>query len=142
VGARVKTRLNAKGLAVYETLVTLCLIGVLTGVVIVHYYRVFQEARETAVKAELVNIRMSINLFKMLNGRNPQSIKEMIEKRVIYPARVGPDKYSSPIFLKESYLIEYATDKEGSLIDAFGHPFVYDAIKGEVRSTTQGYESW
>jgi len=138
----VKTGLNAKGLAVYEALVTLCLIGVLTGVVIVKYYRVFQEARETAIKAELVNIRTSINLFKMLNGRYPQSLKEMTEKKVMYSARIGPDKYTGPIFLKESYLMEYATDKEGSIIDAFGNPLVYDAIKGEVRTTTQGYESW
>ena len=137
-----KTRLNAKGLAIYETLVTLCLIGVLTGVVIVKYQRVFREARETAVKAELVNIRTSIQLFKMLNGRNPQSLKEMTEKKVMYAARIGPEKYTGPIFFKESYLMEYATDKEGNIIDAFGNPFVYDAIKGEVRTTTQGYEIW
>lgn len=142
MGARVKTGLNAKGLAVYEALVTLCLIGVLTGVVIVKYYRVFQEARETAIKAELVNIRTSIQLFKMLNGRNPQSLKEMTEIKVMYSARIGPDRYSSPIFLKESYLMEYAVDKEGNIIDVFGKPFAYDANKGEVRSTTQGYENW
>jgi len=138
----VKRGLNAKGLAVYETLVTLCLIGVLTGVVIVKYYRVFQEARETAIKAELVNIRTSINLFKMLNGRNPQGLKEMVEKKVMFPARIGPDKYTGPIFFKESYLMEYATDKEGNIIDVFGNPYAYDAIKGEVRTTTKGYETW
>ncbi len=140
--ARVKTGLNAKGVAVYEALVTLCLIGVLTGVVIVKYYRVFQEARETAIKSELVNIRTSINLFKLLNNRNPQSLKEMTEKKVMIPARIGPDRYTGPVFLKESYLKEYATDKEGNIIDAFGNPFVYDAIKGEVRTTTKGYDAW
>jgi len=138
----VKKRLNAKGMTVYELLVTLCLIGILIGVVIVKFNRVFQEAREVAVKSELVNIRTSIQLFKMLNGRNPQSLKEMTEKKVMYPARVGSDKYASPFFLKESYLMEYAKDKEGIIIDAFGNPFVYDAIKGEVRTTTKEYENW
>jgi hypothetical protein len=78
----------------------------------------------------------------MLNGRNPQSLKEMVEKKVVFPARIGTDKYTGPIFFKESYLMEYAADKEGNIIDVFGNPYAYDAIKGEVKTTTQGYESW
>jgi type II secretory pathway pseudopilin PulG len=138
----VKERLNDKGLSVYETVVTLCLIGVLTGVVIVKYRQVTRAAQDSAVKTALVNIRTSIQLFKMINGRNPQNLKEMVEKKVMLPARIGHDKYSGPIFLNESYLMEYATDKAGNIIDVFGNPFAYDAIKGEVRSTSQGYESW
>jgi type II secretory pathway pseudopilin PulG len=141
-GAWLKTRLSAKGLTILETLITLCIIGVLTGVVIVKYRQVTQAAKETALKAGLVNIRMSVTLFKMLNNRNPDSLKEMVEKKVMLPARIGPDKYTDPIFLKESYLMEYATDKEGNIIDAFDNPFTYDAAKGEVRTTTKGYEAW
>jgi type II secretory pathway pseudopilin PulG len=141
-GARVKTRLSAKGLTLLETLLTLCLIGVLAGVVIVKFQQVTQAAQESAVKAALVNIRTSIKLFKMLNSRNPHSLNEMIEKKVMLPARVGSDKYAGSIFLKESYLMEYAVDTEGNIIDAFGNPFIYDTSKGEVRSATKGYETW
>jgi type II secretory pathway pseudopilin PulG len=138
----VKTWFNAKGLTIYETVVALCIIGVLTGVVIVKYRQVTRAAQDSAVRTALGNIRTSIQFFKMINGRNPQSLKEMVEKKAMLPARTGHDKYSGPIFLNESYLMEYATDKTGNIIDVFGNPFAYDAIKGEVRSTSRGYESW
>ena len=131
-----------QGLTVLDAIITLCLIGILIGVVIPKYRHVARVAQETAVKTALVNIRTSINLFRMLNGRNPQDLKEMIEKKVILPARVGSDKYTGSIFLKKSYLMEYAVDKEGNIVDAFGNPFIYDASTGEVRTTTEGYEAW
>jgi Tfp pilus assembly protein PilE len=133
---------HAKGFTIIDAVITLCLVGILIGVVIPKYQRVAREARDTAVRAELANIRASINLFRLLNGRNPLSLKEMVEKKVMLPARVGSDKYTGSIFLKESYLMAYAVDKEGNIIDSFGNPFFYDAIKGEVRSSTKAYENW
>ena len=65
---------EAKGLTIIDTLITLCLIGILIGVVIPRYQRLAREARETAVKTELMNIRTSIRLFNMLNNRNPDSL--------------------------------------------------------------------
>ena len=71
---------DAKGYTVVDAVITLCLIGILIGVVIPKYQRVTREARETALRMELSNIRTSIRLFKMLNDRNPDSVREMIEK--------------------------------------------------------------
>jgi type II secretory pathway pseudopilin PulG len=133
---------GAKGLTILDTLITLCIIGVLTGVVIVKYRQVSYAAQEAAVKTALVNIRTSITLFKMLNGRNPHSLREMIGQKVMIPARVGADKYTGPIFLKKEYLMEYAVDKDGNVIDAFENPFIYDPVQGEVKATTKGYETW
>jgi type II secretory pathway pseudopilin PulG len=133
---------DAKGFTIVDAVISLCLIGILIGVVIPRYERVARKAQEVALKTALVNIRTSIKLFKILNGRNPQNLKEMIEKEVMLPARIGSDKYTGAIFFKESYLIEYAVDKEGNIIDAFGNPFIYDAPKGEVRTITKGYETW
>jgi competence protein ComGC len=129
------------GLAVVESLVALCLIGILIGVVIVMFQRVTRAAQETAVKAELVNIRTSVKLFQMLNGQKPASLKELMEKKVMLPGRVGNSKYSSS-FYKENYLMKNALDAEGNKVDAFGNPFRYDSATGEVRSTTKGYEGW
>ncbi len=137
-----KTPLSAKGLTILDTLITLCIIGVLTGVVIVKYRQVSQAAQEAALKTALVNIRTSITLFKMLNDRNPLSLQEMIGEKVMLPARIGANYYAGPIFLKKEYLMEYAVDKNGNIIDAFGNPFYYDPVKGEVTTTTKGYEKW
>jgi Tfp pilus assembly protein PilE len=133
---------NDQGLTIVDTVLTLCAVCILIGVVIPKYQQVAREAQEVALKTALVNIRTSIKLFKMLNARNPQNLKEMIEKKVMLPARIGSDKYTGSIFLKESYLMEYAVNKEGNIIDAFDNSFIYDASKGEVRTTTTGYENW
>ncbi|MCK9419920.1 MAG: hypothetical protein M0R70_11135 [Nitrospirae bacterium] len=132
---------NAKGLTIIDAVITLFLIGILIGVVIPKYQRVAREAQEAALRTELANIRTSIRLFKMLNTRNPANLREMIEKKVMLPGRVGSDIYTGS-FYKESYLMKNAVDAEGNKVDAYGNPFLYDSRRGEVRSSTKGYENW
>ena len=132
---------DAKGLTILDTVITLCLIGGLTGIVIPKYRHVARAAQESALKAELSNIRTSIRLFKMLNNRNPDSLRELMEKKVMLPGRIGGDPYSSSFF-EQTYLLKNAVDAEGNKVDAFGNIFAYDRTKGEVRTTTKGFENW
>ena len=132
---------NRSGFTAIDAAITICLAGVLIGIVIPKYQRVAHEAQEVALKSALRNIRTSIKLFKALNERNPKSLNELIEKEVILPARIGNDPYTGSIF-KDKYLMAHAVDSKGNLIDAFGNPFTYDLRKGEVRTTTKGYETW
>jgi type II secretory pathway pseudopilin PulG len=129
------------GFTAIDAAITICLAGVLIGIVIPKFQRVAHEAQEVALKSALRNIRTSIKLFKEFNERNPKSLNELIEKEVILPARIGNDPYTSSIF-KDKYLMAYAVDGSGNLIDAFGNPFIYDLRRGEVRATTKGYETW
>ena len=96
-----------QGFTIIDALITLCLIGILISVVIPKYQRLAKEAQESALKSELANIRMSIKLFKLLNNRrNPESLKELIEKQVLMPAQTG-NIYTGSIF-KQKYLITSA----------------------------------
>ncbi len=133
---------DAKGLTIIDALISLCLIGILVGVFIPHYLRLAHEARETALKMELGNIRRSIGLFRMLNERNPGSLKELIENNVLLPARIGKNSYTGPIFFDEKYLVAQAQDAQGNLVDSFGNLYAYDPVHGQVRTSTKGYESW
>jgi len=130
-----------QGLTILDAIITLCLIGILIGVVIPKYGHVAQVARETALKTELSNIRTSIRLFKMLNSRNPDSLAELMEKKVMLPGRIGVEPFSDSFF-KQAYLLKNAVDSEGNKVDSFGNVFVYDREKGEVRTSTKGFESW
>lgn len=132
---------DQKGFTVLDALITLCLIGILIGVLIPKFQRVAREAQETAVKAELANIRTGIALFKIIKERNPRSLNELIEKDMMLPARIGTDVYSESIF-KHKYLMANAVDAKGNILDAFGNPFLYDSVSGKVRATTEGYENW
>jgi competence protein ComGC len=129
------------GLTIFDAIITLFLAGILVGVVIPKYRQVARVAQESAVKAELVNIRTSIKLFQILNRRNPDSLKEMMEKKVILPGRVGSGAYEGS-FIEQRYLLKNAVDAEGNKVDAFGNPFSYDPMRGEVRSSTRGFETW
>jgi len=133
---------NAKGLTIIDAVITLCLIGILIGVVIPKYQRVAREAQEAALKMGLSNIRTSIRLFRILKERNPRSLKELIENNVLLPARSGKEPYTGPIFLDEKYLVKQVQDVEGNLVDAFGNRNAYDPFHGEVKTSTKGYESW
>ena len=139
---RVKSLGSDQGFTIIDALITLALIGILVGVVIPKYREVAHEARESAIKAELVNIRSSITLFKALNNRNPKSLNELIEKKVLLPGRTGSGRYSNSLFLDKSYLLHNAIDEKGNVLDPFGNIFVYDPIGGEVKSSTKGYETW
>jgi len=130
-----------RGLTILDTIITLCLIGILIGVVIPRYQRVAREAQEAALKTGLANMRLSITLFKMLNNRNPESLKELTEKKVMLPARIGTDRYSGSFF-DQNYLMSHVVDSKGNILDAFGNQFAYDPFRGEVKATTKGYEDW
>jgi type II secretory pathway pseudopilin PulG len=133
--------LQQKGLTVLDAIITLCLIGVLFGVFASRYPRMAQEAQETALRSGLSNIRASVRLFRMMNGRNPRSLTELVEKEVLMPARVGADAPTGSVF-QQKYLMERAVDKQGNIVDPFGNPFAYDPLRGEVKATTAEYENW
>ena len=126
---------DRKGLTAFEALIALCLIGLLFGVLVSRLQQVAKEAQETAVRAELTNIRKGITLFKILNERNPQSLNELLEKDALLP--VLDDSLFS-----QKYLMANAVDAKGNILDAFGNPFTYDFVSGKVRTTTEGYERW
>jgi type II secretory pathway pseudopilin PulG len=138
---KITGKCGARGLTVIDAVITLCLIGILIGVVIPRYQRIAHEAQETALKMGLSNIRTSIKLFRMLNGRNPKSLQELIEKNIMIPARTGAEPYMGSIF-KQKYLMQQVIDANGNILDPFGNPFVFDEMTGQVRSTTKGCESW
>jgi len=131
----------AAGFTALDALITLSLIAVLFGVVVPRYQRVAQEARETAIQAELANIRTSIRLFRMIQGMNPHDLRELMEREVLLPARVGRARGEEALF-KKTYLMPHAVDDRGNVLDAFGNPFSYDRENGTVRSGTAGYEDW
>ena len=132
---------NQRAFTLVDALVTFCIIGVLFGIFITKYPPLAKEAQETALRSGLFNIRSSIRLFRIFNGRNPKSLKEMVEKKVILPARVGADA-SAGSFFDQKYLMDHSVDKKGNIVDSFGNPVMYDPLSGAVRVTTKGYEHW
>jgi len=129
------------GLTIIEAVISLCLIGILFLIVVPRYQRLAHKAQQTALKAELTNIRTTIKLFRLLNNRYPENLRELTEKKILLPAGAATENLGGSIF-DDRYLLPNAMDGQGNITDAFGGRYVYDPASGTVRSGTRGYEDW
>jgi len=94
-----------------------------------------RNAKETALHYGLNNLRLSLNLYKMLHGSYPRDLRELLHSTIVLTQ-------SERILFGEKFLFSLAMDKQGNAIDPFGNQFIYDFQKGVVGSQTKGYESW
>ncbi|MDO8747276.1 MAG: hypothetical protein Q7J70_06420, partial [Thermodesulfovibrionales bacterium] len=69
---------NEKGSGIVETMLVLIVISILVVVVMDRYETIVEKAKKVALKAELNNIRQAILVFKIKNGRFPESLKELV----------------------------------------------------------------
>ena len=74
-----------RGLGVIDTVIVVLIISVFIVVFIPRYYRIAREAQETQLKAELNNIRMSLDLFKLYNTEYPKDLRELITNKYLAP---------------------------------------------------------
>ncbi len=124
-----------RGFTVLDTLLVCILISGLTVAFMDYYQRAIREARETALKTGLENIRLSMALFSSVNGRFPDDLRELLSTRFIVPTREGT-------IFTDQYLMGQAIDAEGYPTDPFDTRYRYDRAAGTVRSGTEGYERW
>ena len=111
------------------------LVVVLAAAMTMYFDRLTREARETALKMGLGNIRMSVRLYQALNERYPKDVKELLATRYLIPTK------EDTIF-SDRYLDAQALDTDGYPVDPFGHRYEYDPKQGRVASSTKGYEQW
>src|SRR3990172_3166453 len=108
------------------------LMGVLAVIAMAHYEKTAHEARKTALRAELLNLRQSIALFKAIKGRQPDDLKELLTGQYVLP-------YKDDL-INRKYLEPGAVDERMNILDPFGLPYLYFPADGSVRSQKDGYE--
>jgi len=123
------------GFTVFDTLLVCILIAGMMAVLMIYYQRTIQEAKETALRTGLASIRLSIQLYHVLNGRYPKDLPELLTKRFLMPTKEGT-------IFSDQYLKAQALDPSGYLIDPFGQRYQYNPVLGRVTSSTRGYENW
>lgn len=127
--------MNNSGRTAYEALIVTMLGGILLIIAVNTFIGSVKLAREVAMRAELGNIRTAVVLYLVLNRHFPESLREMVAKKYVLP-------YQEEGVINRSYLETASLDKDGNPLDPFGNPFIYDAKRGMVRSSTKGYEIW
>ena len=125
--------INEKGSGIVESMLVLIVISILVVVVMDRYETIVEEAKKVALKSELNNIRQSILVFKIKNGRYPESLKELVTAHFIVP-------YKDDV-ITAKYLEPYSLDKDKNILDPFDMPFAYDPATGRVWSIKKGFEN-
>jgi len=128
-------RRDVAGLTVFDTLLVCILIAGLMEVMMTYYGRLNQEAMETALRTGLRNIRLSIELYHMVNGRYPEDLKELLSRRFLMPTAKGT-------IFNDQYLRAQALDASGYPMDPFGQRYQYHSALGRVYSGTERYQNW
>jgi hypothetical protein len=106
--------------------------SILAIVVMDRYEKTVYEARSVALKMELSSIRQSIKLFKIIKGRYPSDLKELITSKYISP-------YKDDL-ISGRYLEPNSVDNEMNILDPFDIPYGYDPKTGEVHTKKKGFE--
>lgn len=126
---------NEKGSGIVESMLVLIVISILVVVVMDRYETIIEEAKKVALKTELNNLRQTILLFKIKNGRYPESLKELVTSQFVIP-------YRGDTIIKAKYLEPYSLDKDKNILDSFDMPFAYERTTGRVWSIKKGFENW
>lgn len=85
--------------------------------------KVLSAAEVVALKSELSNLRLSVEVYRVRNGGLPKELGNIHSNRN-YFVMIGRH------------------DKEGELLDPFGKRYIYSSKDGRIRSGTAEYSSW
>lgn len=72
--------MSRSGFTLVEIMVVVVIIGILAGIVVGSFTGHADEARMQATKASIANISTQIDLFRIQQGRYPNSLDELVNK--------------------------------------------------------------
>lgn len=114
---------NSKADTLFELMVSSCIILVLVGTFGISAHKVLGAAREVALKNELANLRLSLELYRIFNHKNPEKLEELCS-------------------IRDYFVLVDRFDKEKRLLDPFGNRYSYNPKTGKIYSITQRYRNW
>ncbi|MBI5826271.1 MAG: hypothetical protein HZB22_00845, partial [Deltaproteobacteria bacterium] len=74
---------NERGRTLFEALLTLILVSVFLLIAIDRYASSVRRVKEVALTVELNTMRSAINYFAIINGRLPESLKELTSRDIL-----------------------------------------------------------
>jgi hypothetical protein len=116
----------------YEKLALLVIALVTLGTMLSSLYYERQLSNQKAMFYQLQALRVSINLYKAINGGGPRELSLLFMEEFKFPDEDTPRRYMTGAFLNSG----------GQVLDPFGNPYKYDGTTGWLCSTTRGYEYW
>lgn len=116
----------------FEKALVLLLIAVVGVLVISNVYYQSKSGKQRTLFYQLQILRSSINLYKLVNLRNPESLDALAVEIYKFPGEG----------LTRRYIENAPIDKNGNVVDPFGKQYYYNKGTGWIRSASSGYEFW
>jgi type II secretory pathway pseudopilin PulG len=126
---------KTSGLTFFELLVAASIIFTLMGVFAVYSHTYIKVARETALRNELSSLRMSIEYYRIVNGRLPDMLADLVNEPLTKGKRSANIK-------DDKFLSNFRVSKDGFLLDPFMNKYSYDNKSGRVWSESEGHSNW
>ena len=126
---------NRQGFTLIELMIVLSIIGILASIAVPSYITGLIKARETVLREDLYNLRSSIDQFNADQGKYPDSLQELIDKKYLR------DLPKDPITGKnDTWIVEPPEQTEGTEIKGS----VYDVHSGSdlIGSNGVPYKEW
>lgn len=127
--------MSQRSLTFFEFLAMACIIFIFVGTFAIYGNLTLKAARQQALQNELANIRMALEHYRILNGRLPEKLTDLINKELA-------SRNSGSKIISRKYLEHSRVDKDGNLVDPFMHGYSFDFTDGRVWSQTKKYENW
>jgi type II secretory pathway pseudopilin PulG len=120
------------------------LIGLIAAVMLTLYRSTTKTADEGILVAQLRALRMQQKLFRVVHGREPNDLKELVyDDYSVFPlGGAGREGGAAADLWKPGAVLAVAANRSGDPVDPWGAPYVMDPETKRIYSGTKNYETW